>query len=517
MTMQVSGNEAGMSVVEMRRIMQAQLGDAIRIVEVLGAHGAEYLLRAYDGGRGEDEFIRVLAPNPAAAPAVNRSFEHRAELAARLDHPNIAPVGPLQRGEGLAYYIVPDVGASTLASLLTEGEPFPFDRTIAILREVAAALDHAHARGVVHGQLEPASIGVREDGTIVVSKFGAGSGIPFSHSGRSPAYVAPEQWQQHATTEGRADIYALGVIAFEMITGRRRAISLSAERIAIVDPLPITHDAPLRPGVGLHVNQALLRAVSKRAAARFATAGEFVAMLEGRSPMYGLPTQHPTLDIKRSRFALVPIVLVTVLGVTLGVMAAPIARQATRGSTDVSLIDGIKSRLSELPVSGYAVSTSSGSSGSASGHSTNSSGTSSSQPIFPGAASASGSGISGPSKAAPTTPRTVAQSASGAAPSTPAAATRAGRADDEVPVSVPAASSNDSSGFVRVEFQGASALVFVDGVPRGSTPFIGKLRTGVHSVSIVSSSSIPTTNRQIVVHQGDTTIADFSFSPAAPR
>jgi serine/threonine protein kinase len=518
--MQSSGNEASLSSVQMRSTMEAHLGDAVRIVEVLGSNGAEYLLRGRDRERGDDIFIRVFAADPAAAPDAYRSFAQSAETAALLDHPSLAPVRPLQRLDGLAYFIIPGAGANTLESLLAGEKLLPFDRSIAFLRDIASALDYAHEQGVVHGHLEPSSIGLRRDGRVMVTGFGVGSGFSFSHSGRSPAYVAPEQWQPHATITGRADIYALGVIAFEMISGRHRAISLSADGIAMVDPLPVTQDVPLHPGIGLHVNQALLRAVSKHAVARFATAGELVAMLEGRShtPLYGLPTQRPTLDVERSsHFALVPMFLVIIGGVALGVFAAPSARQALRETGHFSAItDGFDFRPSISAASGYSSSPSSSPAGTTSGNATNSSNSSSSGSIFPGAATAAGGGTSGPSSAAPRTSSSSsspAQSSNSAAGSTSGAATGASPSGDQASAGTP----EDSSGFVRVELDGASALVIIDRMPRGRTPFFGKLHTGAHSVSVVSTSAVQPDSRQIVVRQSDTTTASFSVAPAAPR
>jgi serine/threonine protein kinase len=522
--MQSQRTEASLSSVQVRSRLEAQLGDAVRIVEVLGSSGVEHVLRAHDRERDDELFIRVFAADPAAAPEAYRKFAQRAESAALLDHPSLARVGSLQHVEGLAYYIIPGAGASTLESLLANQQLLPFDRSMAILRDVASALDYAHDRGVVHARLEPSAIGIRENGAAVVTGIGAGSDLPISHSGRLSAYMAPEQWEQHVPTDGRVDIYALGVIAFEMIAERRRSISLSAQGIAIVDALPITQDVPLRPGVGLHVNQALLRAVSKRAPARFARAGELVSMLEGRShtPVQGLPTQRPMLDVEHaSHFAFVPILFVAALGIALGVTAAPMARQALRPTGDFSAItDGVNLRLGGSPASAYASPPRSGSPNTSSANSSSGSSSSGSQSIFPGAATAAGGGTSGPSTSAPSS-----SAASSAAPArssnsgaTSASGTSSGAPTSASQAGAPASpTSNDSTGFVRVEVDGASGLVLVDGVPRGRSPFVGRLDAGAHSVSVVSTTGVRAPNRRIVVRPGDTTIASFSVAPTTPR
>ena len=523
--MQSQRIEASLSSVQVRSMMEAQLGEAVRIVEVLGSSGAEHVLRARDRERDDELFIRVFAAEPAVAPEAYRKFAQRAEAAALLDHPNLARVGSLQRVAGLAYYIIPGAGASTLESLLAKEQLLPFDRSIAILRDVASALDYAHDRGVVHARLEPSAIGIRENGTAVVTSIGAGSDISISHSGRLSAYTAPEQWEQNAPTDGRVDIYALGVIAFEVIAGRRRSISLSAQGIAIVDALPITQDVPLRPGVGLHVNQALLRAVAKRAPARFARAGDLISMLEGRShtPVQGLPTQRPLLDVEHaSHFAFVPILFVAALGIALGVTAAPMARQALRPTGDFSAItDGVNLRFGGSPASAYAPPPSSGSPNTSSANSSSGSGSSGSQSIFPGAATAAGGGTSGPStprpSSSPTSSATPERSSNfGTTSSTSSTPTGAPPSANQTRASAPSPT-NDSSGFVRIEVNGASGLVLIDGVPRGRSPFAGKLGAGAHSVSVVSTSALQAPNRRIVVRPGDTTFASFSVAPASPR
>jgi serine/threonine protein kinase len=522
--MQSDPNKAGLTSVQVRSLMEAHLGHSMRIVEVLGSNGVDYLIRAYHLELEDDVFVRVFAADPETSPRAFRSFVEMADATAALDHPNIATGRPLQRHDQLAYFIIPTAGARSLESQLATEQLLPLDRSLAILREIASALDYAHERGLVHARLDPSAIRIRENGSPVVTGFGAGSGIPVSRSGRSSAYMAPEQWEAHAAVDSRADIYALGVIAFEMISGRRRAIALSADGIAIVDPLPVTHDVALRQGVGLNVNEALLRAVAKRPELRFKTAGELVVMLEGRSqaPVQGLPTQRPVLDMENaSHFALIPILVVIGLGIALGVTAAPMARQALRKPGDFSSItDGINLRSSISTASGSVASGAPSSSRPLSGNSTKSSNPSSSRGLFPGAATAAGGGAAGPATRAPSAPTPAStspsQSSSATASTTTAGAPTSAPASNDQSRASAAIPVSDSTGFVRVELVGASALVLIDGVPRGASPYVGPLRAGTHSVSVVSTASVQPSNRQIVIHQGDTTIASFSVAPAAP-
>jgi len=517
--MQSSGNDAGLSVLQLRSRIQEKLGANVRIVEALGAHGSESWMRAHDDLRRIDLFVLAFTGGSAAAPEAYRRFEQRAESAARLDHPDVAPVGPLQEGDDLAYYVVPGAGGKSLDTLLDNEGPLPLDRTITILRGVASALDYAHRQGVVHGHLQPSLIGIRPNGAVMVSGFGLGTDGSIWRSGRSLAYMAPEQWQPNAMIDGSVDVYALGVIAFEMIVGRRRAISHSAKGVAMVDPLPIAHDTPLRKGSGLHVNQAVLRAVSKRPSARFATAEEFVNLLEGRSysPASGLPTQRPTVDgERRSPFALVPMLLVAFVGIGLGFLAAPTARRTLRESGHFSAItDWFDAGPNFSAASGYSAPSGSGSSRASSfGNSTNSSsssGASSSQSLFPGAATAGGGGTTGSSTGPVSAAATPSTAPASQGSNSGGGTTAPGTTPD---VSQPTAI--DSSGFVRIELDGGSAIVLIDGIPRGRTPYVGALHAGSHSVRVLSTSSVQPSNRQILVHPGDTTITGFSVAPATP-
>ena len=493
-------------MVEMRSRLQAQLGDAVRIVDVLGVHGAEYLLRAHDLERGADVLLRALAVDPESAFKAFRDFERGAESAARLYHPNIVPAGPFQPREGLVFYVVADIKASTVDLLLSEGVPLSPEHAFAILRDIASALDYAHGQGVVHGHLEPSSISVRGNDIASVFDFGAGAGAPSLHPGRSPAYMAPEQWQQDTTIDGRADVYALGVIAFELLTGRRRSMSQSMQGIAIVDSLPVTQDVPLCSGIGLHVNRAILRAVSKRAMARFATAGEFVAALEPQSQTVaqGLPTERPELLIERNpHFALVPMFLVVAFGIAVGVITVPSARQALhRFGGFSSIASAIDLRIPELPAFSDAPLARQGRAERLGGTASADGAGSSSQPIFPGAATAAGSQNIG----GPTTTDETPESGStrgGSVPLSGAGETSSTSDGTLQPAGPP------ESGFLRVEFDGPAALVMVDEIPQGRTPFVERVPSGVHTVRLVGTQS-PFPIQQLRVFGGDTAVVSFS-------
>jgi hypothetical protein len=279
-----------------------------------------------------------------------------------------------------------------------------------------------------------------------------------------------------------------------------------------VDPLPVTHDAPLRTGVGRHVNQALLRAVSKRAMARFATAGEFVATLEGepQTVVQGLPTARPELLVERNKhFALVPMALVAALGITVGFMATPSARQALhRFGGYLSISNGIDLRIPDLPAFSDAPLARQGG-GARSGSTSSTDGSSSSgESLFPGAARAAGTQSSG----TPTTVETP-EPRSSSGSSSPLSSSGTAEASSSFNGTLP--SDSPDGGVLRVDFDGDAALVMIDEVPRGRTPFVGRVSPGAHSVRLVGSRS-PFPIKQIRVFAGDTAVASFSTQQTTP-
>ncbi len=487
----------------------------MQVLEVLRAQGSEYLLYARMPNRSEDVLVRLYAIDPAdplGAARELRSFEKRAEVASALRHPGILAAGPLQRRDDLAYYVVQDALERTLDSVLAEGVLLPLDRVLVILRDIAAAVDYAASVGVVHGQLDPSVIVMRAAGRALVADFGAGNGIPLARSGRAAVYRAPELWQRDAVPDARSDVYALGVMAYEMLSGRRRAMSRGAQGVVIVDAIPLTHDAPIRAGAPLYMNDPILRALSKRPAARFARAEELVEMLDGRSlsPLVGLPTQHPSVGIEGPRrIALAPLAIAIVIGIGIGIVATPAAREIVKRSGHTSLADEITVPPSLAPVSTSSSTSESGSTATSAPSSGSASGTPG--PIFPNAATAAGpqGRQSRVSVGAPTSTGTVNSSPQSAAG---ALALPGGASSVTLP---PFAQDSAPPGYIRVEYDGLPALVMIDELPRGRTPYIGRAQPGAHAIRLVGSKAeFPV--QQVRVTGGDTAIASFSDPRAAP-
>src|SRR5881409_4499281 len=208
--------------------LQSALGDAYRIERELGGGGMSRVFLAQETALKRQVVIKVLPPELAAGVNVER-FRREVELAASLQHPHIVPLLSAAASGDLLYYTMPLVeGESLRAKLARQGE-LPVTETIRVLADVADALAYAHAHGLVHRDIKPDNVLITGK-HAVVTDFGVAKAVSAS-SGQStltslgvalgtPAYMAPEQAAADPNTDHRADIYALGSLAYEMLAGR---------------------------------------------------------------------------------------------------------------------------------------------------------------------------------------------------------------------------------------------------------------------------------------------------------
>ncbi len=215
---------------DLRSQLQSTLGDGYTLERELGGGGMSRVFVAQEHALGRDVVVKVLSPERAAALSAER-FAREIKLAAALQDPHIVPV--LAAGitsEGLPYYTMPFVrGDSLRARLVTGGVPVP--EALGILRNIAQALAYAHERGIVHRDIKPENV-LLSRGTAVVTDFGIAKALSASSTkaegntltslGTSigtPAYMAPEQALGDVNTDARADLYAWGVVAYELLAG----------------------------------------------------------------------------------------------------------------------------------------------------------------------------------------------------------------------------------------------------------------------------------------------------------
>lgn len=216
---------------DLRDRLQATLGSAYTLEHELGGGGMSRVFAATETALGRKVVVKVLPPELAEGVSVER-FKREIQLAARLQHPHIVPV--LSAGEmgGLPYYMMPLVNGDSLRTRLSSGKPLPISEVVSILRDVAKALACAHENGVAHRDIKPENV-LLTGGSAVVTDFGVAKALSASKTlaqgetltqvGTSlgtPAYMAPEQVAADPSTDHRADIYAFGVMAYEMLSGR---------------------------------------------------------------------------------------------------------------------------------------------------------------------------------------------------------------------------------------------------------------------------------------------------------
>jgi serine/threonine-protein kinase len=263
----------------------AQVGP-YRIKGPLGRGGMASVYTAYEPSLDRDVALKVLPAEFLHDPSFAERFNREARVIARLEHPNIIPIYAfgIDEGRRLPWMAMRLVPGGALASLLKRGR-LPHARVLAILRGVAEALDYAHDHGVVHRDVKPQNILLDQAERVYLADFGiakmleAGGGL--TQTGMiagTPQYMAPEQ-ATATQVDRRADIYAVGIVAYEMLTGR---VPFSADTpVAVLmkqvsEPLPLPAAGEVPEGVV----EPLLRATAKRPDDRWPSTRAFVAALE---------------------------------------------------------------------------------------------------------------------------------------------------------------------------------------------------------------------------------------------
>ena len=253
----------------------------------LGRGGNATVYLARDLPRDRAVAIKVIRPG-AADPAQRRRFLDEVRHAAQLRHPFIVPLIDSGEADGILYYVMPFVEGESLAERLAREGPLAWDAALAITRDVAEALGEAHARGIIHRDVKPRNI-LLSGGHALVADFGIALALEPGEAGRhtergvavgTPAYMSPEQASASQHLDGRSDVYALGCVVYEMLTGEAPYGGHTPRAIVAKHLLAPVPDARLlRPGLPREAQAALERALAKVAADRFASPGEFVAAL----------------------------------------------------------------------------------------------------------------------------------------------------------------------------------------------------------------------------------------------
>jgi eukaryotic-like serine/threonine-protein kinase len=276
---------------ELAEQLQKSLGSAYTIARELGGGGMSRVFLAEDNALGRSVVFKVLMPELAAGVNAER-FKREVQLSARLQHPHIVPVLSAGEVDGLPYYVMPFVKGESLRARLAGG-PLPIPAVISILADVAKALAYAQSDGIVHRDIKPDNI-LLSGGACTVADFGIAKAISSARrsdegetltslgtSLGTPAYMAPEQVAGDPNVDHRADIYSLGCVGYEMLTGQSPFAGKSPQQMlaahVMEKPAPL---ASRRADIPPSLIALIERCLQKEPSARPQSASELVTQLE---------------------------------------------------------------------------------------------------------------------------------------------------------------------------------------------------------------------------------------------
>jgi hypothetical protein len=255
--------------------------------ERIGHGGMGEIFCAVDESLGRAVAIKVLSERFAEDQAVRRRFTREALAAARLSgEPNTVTIFDVGEWNERPFIVMEHLPGGTLDDRITREGPQPVDRVLRWLEQTAAALDHAHAHGIVHRDVKPGNLLLDRDGNVHVADFGIASAAgmdSLTATGTilgTAGYLSPEQAQGQRATSA-SDLYGLGVVAFELLTGERpfKRESMTAEAAAHANE-PVPSASARRAGLPREVDLVFQKALAKRPQHRYSSAREFVDALE---------------------------------------------------------------------------------------------------------------------------------------------------------------------------------------------------------------------------------------------
>ena len=276
--------------------LSTALANRYKIESHLGEGGMANVYLAHDVKHDRKVAVKVLRPELAAVLGAER-FVQEIKTTANLQHPHILPLFDSGEADGFLYYVMPFIDGETLRDKLNRETQLGIDEAVGITTAIADALDYAHRNNVIHRDIKPENI-LLHDGRPMVADFGIALALSAAAGGRmtetgmslgTPHYMSPEQATAEKDLTNRSDIYSLGCVLYEMLTGEPPHVGGSAQaiimKIVTDDARPVTE---LRKSVPPHVAAATTKALEKLAADRFETAKEFAAALT--NPAFTLPT-----------------------------------------------------------------------------------------------------------------------------------------------------------------------------------------------------------------------------------
>lgn len=269
----------------------------------LGRGGMSTVFLAFDPTMQRQVALKLLPREFLHHGTFRERFYREARIIAALEHPAIVPIYDFGEEEGQPYFVMRYMVGGSLADRLLDG-PIAVEETAEILKRIGSALDHAHDVGIIHRDLKPANILFDQYGKAYLGDFGiarlqeTGATLTGTAHLGTPAYMSPEQVESSAPIDGRADIYALGVILYEVLTGHKPYNAETPAGLAmkhIVEPVPnILEDKPDLPA---DADRVVSRAMAKDPEERYPTAAELVLAVDYMASGRSIPAPPPAATV----------------------------------------------------------------------------------------------------------------------------------------------------------------------------------------------------------------------------
>ena len=251
------------------------------LLEEIGSGGFGTVYKAHDPALDRHVALKVLLPHLTQDATTLERFRQEAKQAARLKHPNIVTVYEVAESEGRYYIVMEFLEGQPLSEIIKDEGPLPPQRAIKIIQQVGDALDYAHGEGLIHRDVKPSNILVGKEDKATLTDFGivkamGESGLTTTGTSMgTPEYMAPEQITGEEP-DSRMDLYALGVVAFHILTGRvpfTGTTPYAIQKGHTEEPPPDPKE--INPALGDHISEAVLKAMSKKTDDRFQFGGKF--------------------------------------------------------------------------------------------------------------------------------------------------------------------------------------------------------------------------------------------------